>query len=255
MSKKECFNYIKGNQPDEFYTVHIPHGDPRRNIAHGGGDTSCASIPFSWTVIMTPITGTYGDYFLSVNEKLEPTRSFTSRRSCVKWFAKKTPWEIFAVALPLGDPRRTINNKGRYNALLRGSRLPRILIPWRRGSWKLQLLRSHSGHPHPLRVCKSVQMREIPTWFAIRLARLANISSWSSGIQQFSPVRPFDSTPAFSEGCVPPASCTVTVNPEDTIYYYEQEGVRLIDTTKFMKYLRTQSPKERAAMLASRKSS
>ena len=56
-------------------------------------------------------------------------------------------------------------------------------------------------------------------------------------------------------GCIPPASWTITANPEDTIRWYEQEGVWFTDTVKFLKYLKTQSPKEYAAMLASQKRS
>ena len=146
MSKEKCFDYIKANQPDEFYTVPIPHGDLRRTVMYGKGGNCSTSIPSSWIMIMTPITKGPNDRFLCVNEALEPTLSFTSRKRCIAWILKNTPWEIAAITLPLGDPRRTFN-----------------------------------------------------------------YSSY--------------------KGCVPPASWTVLIDPENTMRYYEKDVVSLTDTT------------------------
>jgi len=82
MTKTDCFNYIRANQPDEFYTVPVPHGDPRRTALHGGGNYR-VTIPSSWTVTMASIATDNQDWFLCVNETLEPTCSFTNRRACV----------------------------------------------------------------------------------------------------------------------------------------------------------------------------
>jgi len=60
MNKYDCFNYIKANQPDEFYTVPILHGDPRRNVAYGN-NICRVSIPSSWMVTMAPTTGSHDD--------------------------------------------------------------------------------------------------------------------------------------------------------------------------------------------------
>jgi len=169
MNKTECFNYIRANHPDEFYTVPVPHGDPRRTVVRGN-DKCRVTVPPSWTVTMAPITaGSHDDWFLCVNEALEPTCTITGRKACVDWVIKNTPWEIITVTLPLGDPRRIINIKGNYN------------------------------------------------------------------------------------GCIPPASWTVTANPENNIRCYEKEGARFTNTDKFVKYVREQNPKEYTAMMASRK--
>jgi hypothetical protein len=147
MSKKECFNYIKANQPDEFYTVPVPHGDLRRTVAHGNASSSyLLPILSSWTVTIAPIIYSRDDWYLCINEALEPTLSFTSRKRCIAWILKNTPWEIAAITLPLGDPRRTFN-----------------------------------------------------------------YSSY--------------------KGCVPPASWTVLIDPENTMRYYEKDVVSLTDTT------------------------
>jgi len=161
MNKYDCFNYIKANHPDEFYTIPIPHGDLRRTVARGISNCR-ASIPSSWTTTMAPITGAFQDWFLCVNETLEPKRSFTNRRACVEWVINNTLREVTTVALPLGDPRRKVNN-GKY------------------------------------------------------------------------------------VGCVPPASWTVLINPENTIRGYEQESDKIINVDKFLKYARTQNPKDYAA--------
>ena len=158
MNKTDCFNYIKANQSDEFYSVPVLHGNLRRTVVHGKGSYR-VTIPSSWMATMAPRTGSHRYLFLCVNDALEPRRSFTHRQRCVEWVINNTPWEVLTVIIPLGDPRRIIKN-----------------------------------------------------------------------------VR--------SVGCVPPASWTVLINPENTICCYEEDGVMFTHIKELTKYVKKRDPKE-----------
>jgi hypothetical protein len=112
LSKKDCFFYIKENQPEMLYTVPIPIGDPRRTVGYGGS-AGRVSIPASFNVITAPITtGSLADtYFLCVSRS-DSTLTFTKRQKCVAWIMKHRPKDLCTVALPHGDPRRLVNYGG-----------------------------------------------------------------------------------------------------------------------------------------------